>query len=90
MRDNSNNNQIQTTRIEHKETAIDEASISLWLLLKASYLIAIKFQCSEPPRWADRSHGGQLPVGTMEGDLCGDVDVRQAIPVGEAKRLVAI
>ena len=80
---------VEHLRLEHEEAAVDPALADLRLLGELGDAVAVE---DEPAEARRRPHGGhrrQLAVGAVERDELGDVDVGDAVAVGEHERLVA-
>lgn len=68
---------------------IDPAAIALRFFLKTSHAIPLnQMQRAKASRWLNRGEGGQFPSGTMGGDCGADVDIGNAIALGEAEGFI--
>ena len=80
---------VENARLQHKETALDPATIALGFFLKTSHSIPLnQMQRAKGSRWLNRGEGGQFPSRTMGGDGGADVDIGNAIAVGEAEGFI--
>ena len=78
----------QNARFQYEETTIDPGAIPLGLLGEAGDAAAFDVKCAEAAWRLHRAHGRQGGAFAMEGELRGDIDVRQTVAVGKAERIV--
>lgn len=74
---------------EHKEAAVDPGAIAVGLFLEAEDSLVVEAKRTEATRGLGSGECGELAVLLMEGDQGGDVDVADAVAIGEAE-VVAI
>src|SRR4051794_34980745 len=72
-------------RRQDEEAAVNPRAISIRLLYKAAHRgAAVQLQRTVAARRLHSGHGGQLSVLFVEGNLPGDIEIRNAISVREA------
>ena len=74
---------VEQGRLEDEEAAVDPALADLRLLGELGDQIAVEHQAAEPRRRTDGGHRRELPVGAMEGEQRAEVDVGDAVAVGQ-------
>ena len=82
--------EFQDAGIENEESAIDEPALGLRLLLERGRERPFDHDAPESRR---RAHAGHRRLATtlpMKRNFRGDIDIRQSIAVGHAKRLARI
>src|SRR5262245_57141530 len=79
---------VKDLRGEDKKTAIDHVTIGTRLLVKGSNFTAFNSDRAEPTRRADTRDSGVETTFAMMVDQCVNVDVGEAVSVGQAERLV--
>src|SRR3954447_2223996 len=76
-------------RRQHEETAIDPASIAVWLFLEAGDLVSLEVQCAETARGLYRRECGPSTLVSMVLNQPADVHIAHTVPVSEAERVLA-
>ncbi len=76
---------------ENEETAIDPSHLGVGLLVEARYcVVRVHVENAETARGGNCGDGGKLAVAAMERDHLGDVEIGDAVAIGEAERAVEI
>src|SRR5262245_22683206 len=79
---------LQRPRREYEEPAVDPRVVAFGLLLEADHLIALDLHRTEAAGRLNGGDGDEPFVLTMEIDQRLDVDLRNAVSVGQAERFV--
>ncbi len=75
---------------EHEVAAVDPVAVALRLFLEADDALAVDVDRAEAPGRLHRGHGGQLAVFLVEGERGADVDVGDAVAIGEAECFIVL
>ena len=72
---------------EDEEAAVDPGAVAVGLFLEASDLVlaVVQIERAEAAWWLGGGEGGEFALFPVEGDQGRDVDVADAIAIGEAK-----
>src|SRR5450830_1018830 len=73
---------------QYKIATVDPGTIALRLFLEAINFLAIQDQRAETARRLGGGQRGQLAVRLVERDRFGDVDITDAVAIGEAECLL--
>src|ERR1700733_1548894 len=76
--------------VEHKEAAIYVRIVTGRFFHEGLYSRAVDLKCAVTSRRPHRSYGRQLSMVAMKSDCGLDIDIREAIAIGEAERLLWI
>lgn len=74
---------------EDEEAAVDPGAVPVGLFLEAGDLGFREIECAKATGWLGGGQGGQFALFPVEGDQGADVDVADAVTVGEAE-IVAV
>src|SRR5262249_54919736 len=75
-------------RGEDEEAAVNPAAVAARLFLKARHLAALAIDRAVSSRGLCPGYGGKAALAAVKGNAFGDVDVGNAVTVGQAKRIV--
>src|SRR3954451_4704367 len=78
---------VEDARLEHEESAVDPALDHARLLVEAFDHVAFHLEPTEAGGRVDGGDGGEPTMGFVELHEVGDVDVGDAVAVGEEGRL---
>jgi hypothetical protein len=73
--------------VEHEVAAVDPPLAHLRLLVELDDLVPLEVDAAEARRGAHGGHGGELAVRAVKAEERVEVDVGDAVPVGEEERL---
>ena len=80
---------VEYSRLEHEEASIDPTRADLRLLGEALDTIALELELAKTGGRTYRGHRGQLPVSAVKGKQLAEIDVGDAVTVGEHEAAVA-
>src|SRR3954465_10021160 len=80
---------VEDAGLEDEEAPVDPAAVAGGLLAERLDAVALERERAEAAGRLDRRQGREHALLAVEFDQGADVDVRDAVPVGEAERLVA-
>ena len=83
-------NVINHGRLQYKKSPVNPGAIAFWLLEESLDFRAVsgKFERAKATSWLHCRQGGQATMAAMKFDARCNVDVTNAIPVGQTERIV--
>src|SRR6266404_965105 len=82
--------ELEHARLQDEEATVDKAALRRRLLLEGKDLSALGDDTAESRRRPHAGHRGLAAVIGVEGKLCADIDVGQAVSVGHTKWFAGI
>ena len=83
-------NQVEDRRLQDEEAAVDEGAVAGGLLLEGANRAPLDFQRAVAAGRLDGGDGRLPGFPAVEGQRGGDVDVADAVAVGEEERAVEV
>lgn len=82
--------QVENFRRQHEKSSVDRASIAARLFDKACHLVARALQRSVAPGRDNDANRGQLAVPVVKLDGCPNIQIADAVPIGETEGLLVL